>query len=74
VTDPRGRGARPNPRLLKCPNCGAPNHYDGQGKTQICSYCDAKIAVPSELLSSAAPPPVTPIPRPAHGLGYSVAG
>jgi|GEM_PF-6007993 len=69
MTDPRGRGAAPSPRMLKCPNCGAPNLHNGQGKTQACSYCGTEIAVPRELWPPPAPPPVTPIPKASPWLG-----
>ena len=69
MTDPRGRGGQPSPRMLKCPNCGAPNLYNGQGKVQACSYCGAEIAVPPELWPPPAPPAVTPIPKTSPWLG-----
>ncbi|HEY3289720.1 MAG TPA: hypothetical protein VGK87_06300 [Anaerolineae bacterium] len=69
MTDPRGRGAPANPHQLKCPNCGGPNLYNGQGKSQICTFCGTEIPVPQELWPPAVPPTVTPIPKASPWLG-----
>ena len=69
MNNPSGQTASLTPHQLKCPNCGAPNPYNGQGKTQICTYCGTEIPVPPELWPPPAPPQVTPIPKASPWLG-----
>ena len=69
MTDPRGRGAPPSSHTLKCPSCGAPNLYNGQGKMQACSYCGAEIAVPPQMWPPPVAPTFTPIPQAKPWLG-----
>lgn len=50
-----------NAPMLKCPNCGAPNKYDGKGKTMTCAYCGDVITVPEEFWPKLFPSTPSPL-------------
>ncbi len=56
--------ASDNTPTIKCPNCGAPNQYDGKGKTMTCGYCGDVIPVPEEYWPPLFPSRVAAAPAP----------